>query len=227
MRRCWGTTRRNCIRLSWRDLTHPDDLSEWISLVEQMREAADVCHEVRKRFIHRSGGVNVGPRIRVSTLADTRPMAISSRWCTSRTSPRQKRSEDAPVRERRPLSAAMADSCPTMLWVTSSEGGTVFINKAWGMLSGVTLDVVEGGNWQLLVHPEDRNACVSRLQEAVRTQTSVRAEAEGAQSGRSMAMARVACRSAEDLAFRRVSRTCGTQFQHHSPPGSAAGSSAK
>ena len=37
--------------------------------------------------------------------------------------------------------------------------------------------MVEGGNWQLLVHPEDRDAYVGQFQEAVRTQTSFRAEA--------------------------------------------------
>ena len=80
-----GYSEEELHKASWRDLTHPDDLSESMSLVEQMREAADVCHEVRKRFIHRSGAV-IWARVGFQRCA-TRPMAISSGWCMSRTSP--------------------------------------------------------------------------------------------------------------------------------------------
>jgi PAS domain S-box-containing protein len=71
----------------------------------------------------------------------------------------------------------MADSCPTMLWVTDSAGGVSFINRAYRAFCGATQEQVEEGKWHSLVHPEDAPAYIAEFQRAVRERTPFRAEA--------------------------------------------------
>jgi PAS domain S-box-containing protein len=71
----------------------------------------------------------------------------------------------------------MADSCPTMMWVTDAEGGAQFINKTYREFAGATSEQVEGGKWQLLIHPDDAAGYVGAFERAVREHKPFRAEA--------------------------------------------------
>ena len=88
----------------------------------------------------------------------------------------RKRAEDA-LHESEDRFQAMADSCPTMLWVTDAEGGAQFINRTYREFAGATCEQVEGGKWRLLVHPEDVHEYVGAFERAVREQKAFRAEA--------------------------------------------------
>ena len=57
-----------------------------------------------------------------------------------------------------------------MMWVTDAEGGTQFINRAYREFCGTTCEQVEGGKWQLLIHPDDAPEYVGAFQRAVREQ---------------------------------------------------------
>ena len=71
----------------------------------------------------------------------------------------------------------MADSCPTMLWVTDADGGSEFINRMYREFTGATHQQVEGDKWQLLIHPDDAPDYVAAFQRAIRDQAPFRAEA--------------------------------------------------
>ena len=64
-----------------------------------------------------------------------------------------------------------------MMWVTDAEGGTQFINRAYREFCGTTCEQVEGGKWQLLVHPDDAPEYVAAFHRAVREHAPFRAEA--------------------------------------------------
>lgn len=55
----------------------------------------------------------------------------------------------------------MADGTPVMIWVTGPDGVNVFVNRAYGEFFGVTLELVQSGNWQMLVHPDDEQTYVN------------------------------------------------------------------
>jgi PAS domain S-box-containing protein len=62
----------------------------------------------------------------------------------------------------------MADSCPTLIWVTDSEGLLRFANRKCREYFGVTYQLVEGNHWQLLVHPDDATGYIREFLCAVR-----------------------------------------------------------
>ncbi len=87
----------------------------------------------------------------------------------------RKRADDA-LRESEERFRVMADSCPSMMWVTNAEGGIEFINRASREFCGVTLEQSEGDGWQSLVHPDDLPEYLAAFQGAVRERGSFRAE---------------------------------------------------
>jgi PAS domain S-box-containing protein len=88
----------------------------------------------------------------------------------------RKRAEDA-LRESEERFRNIADSCPTMMWVTDAEGSDQFINRAYREFSGVTSEEVAGGKWRALVHPDDAAGYVEALERAMRELAPFRAEA--------------------------------------------------
>ena len=71
----------------------------------------------------------------------------------------------------------MADSCPTMMWVTDAEGGVRFVNRTYNEFFGTTYEQVEGGNWQPLIHPDDAPGYVGAFLRCVKEQKPFRQEA--------------------------------------------------
>ena len=88
----------------------------------------------------------------------------------------RKRAEEA-LRESEERFRAMADSCPTPIWVTDAAGGNRFVNRKYREFFGVTIDQVEGTKWQPLVHPEDAPGYTAAVARAVQDRAPCRAEA--------------------------------------------------
>jgi len=84
---------------------------------------------------------------------------------------------EAVLRETEDRFRLMADSCPSMLWVTGADGGNQFINRMYREFTGATREEVAGDKWQLLIHPEDAPEYVEAFQRAIRERAPFRAEA--------------------------------------------------
>lgn len=79
------------------------------------------------------------------------------------------------VRESERRFRTMADGTPVIIWVTDTKGSVQFVNRAYCEFFGVTEDKVKSGQWQMLVHPDDKNVYLDRFFESQRTQTSFHA----------------------------------------------------
>jgi diguanylate cyclase (GGDEF)-like protein/PAS domain S-box-containing protein len=62
---------------------------------------------------------------------------------------------DEALRESEERFRSLADGCPTMLWVTDTEGGVRFVNRTYNEFFGTTYEQVENSNWKSLLHPDD------------------------------------------------------------------------
>jgi PAS domain S-box-containing protein len=80
------------------------------------------------------------------------------------------------LRESEERFRIMADGCPALIWVTSADGGTRFINRTYGEFLGITYEQVAGGKWQPLIHPDDAPRYVGAFLRVVEERAPFRAE---------------------------------------------------
>jgi PAS domain S-box-containing protein len=172
--RMLGYSEWELLTKTWRQLTHPDDLGPAPRRQEQLCNNPAGCLDAEIRYIHQTGKV-VWARVRVSVVRDSgdSPLyfVVHAEDITER-----KRSEDA-LHESEDRFRVMADSCPTMIWVTGAEGEAQFINRQYREFCGATQEQAEGDNWWQLIHPEDVTDYVGAFQNAVREHRPFRAEA--------------------------------------------------
>jgi PAS domain S-box-containing protein len=172
--RMLGYSEQELLATTWAALTHPDDLGICLRLTAELREEVNDCWETEKRYVHRNGNV-VWVRMKLSLVrgcgGDPRYFVGHMEDITER-----KRSEEA-LSESENRFRAMADSCPTMMWVTNAAREFEFINRAAREFCGMTCEQVQGGRWQSLFHPDDAPEYVGAIRRAVREHTPFRAEA--------------------------------------------------
>ena len=172
--RMLGYSEPELMNTPWVELTHPEDRESSLQRVEQFSRDPDLCLEAEKRYIHRTGKV-IWARMKISMVCDSGGSAgyyvVHVEDITER-----KRAEEA-LCESEDRFRGMADSCPTMMWVTGADGGVQFINLTYREFCGTSYEDVQAGNfWKELIHPDDAPEYVGAFDRAVREQTPFRAE---------------------------------------------------
>jgi len=171
--RMLGYSEEELMGRSWVEFTHPDDLTLSQEMCEQLRRNADHAVEAEKRYLHRSGAV-VWARIRIALLRghDGEPSCYVAHVedITER-----KRAEEV-LRETEERFRILADGCPALMWVTDTEGGNRFINRAYREFFGATYEQVEGHKWQAVIHPDDAPGYARAFDLTVRERRSFNAE---------------------------------------------------
>ncbi len=171
--RMLGYSEHELIGTAWSDLTHPDDLEKSRRMVTKLQMAPENCVEIEKRYIHRNG-TPVWVRMKVSSVTESHNAPYFVLHVEDITE--RRRTEDA-LTESEDRFRVMADSCPTLMWVTNATGGNTFINRAFREFCGTTLDEAGGDKWEVLVHSEDIPQYVGAFHQAVSECSPFRAEA--------------------------------------------------
>ncbi len=71
----------------------------------------------------------------------------------------------------------IADSFPSLMWITDADGEVEFINRAYREFFSTTCEDIRAHKWQLNLHPEDRSAYAVAFERAVRLHLPFREEA--------------------------------------------------
>jgi PAS domain S-box-containing protein len=168
-----GYSAEELLGTPWSRLSHPDDLKASLEKVKLLLEGQGSYIEDEPRNIHRSGHV-LWVRVRVSLVRDGSgsPLYFVSHLedITER-----KRAEEA-LRKSEQYFREMADSCPSMMWVTGPTGEIDFLNRAYREFSGLTCDEAHGHKWRSLLHPGDAPEYLEKFDRAMREHTSFSAE---------------------------------------------------
>jgi PAS domain S-box-containing protein len=168
-----GYTSEELHAIDWaKTLTPP----EWVELEQQkLNELLETGQPVRyEKEYQRKDGTCVPIELLVHLVRDAagNPQSYYS-FITDITA--RKQAEKA-LRESEERFRILADSNPLIIWVTNAEGGVRFVNRTYREYFGVTLEQVEGKNWQPLLHPEDAPAYLEAFQTALREKKPFSAE---------------------------------------------------
>jgi two-component system sensor histidine kinase/response regulator len=87
----------------------------------------------------------------------------------------RKRTEEK-IHEKESLFRIMADGCPALMWVTNANGRIEFINRAYREFIGVSLDRVQGLDWEKFLHPDDAQPYLEACDRALRERAPLRSE---------------------------------------------------
>jgi PAS domain S-box-containing protein len=81
-----------------------------------------------------------------------------------------------PLQECEERFRRLADSAPTLVWLSGPDGLRTFFNRAWLDFTGRSPAEAVGSGWLESVHPEDREPCVNAYSAALKARRQFRIE---------------------------------------------------
>lgn len=60
----------------------------------------------------------------------------------------------------------IADNSPMLIWMSDTEGRTVYVNATWLAFTGRTLQQEMEGDWTTIIHPDDLAFCIQTITDA-------------------------------------------------------------
>jgi PAS domain S-box-containing protein len=168
-----GRTRESFDRgeWDWRDVTAPDGIEVEVKALEKLR-AGVALPPLEKTFI-RPDGEAVPVALTAAPLRDDpgRVVVVVQEMAERR------RAEQA-LRESEARFRLIADSAPVLLWMGDSEGGGVYLNRAFRDFWGDrTPEQLLGMGWLDAVHDDDREGLRQALIGGVQSREPFRIEA--------------------------------------------------
>ena len=169
-----GYTQEEVLRTPMLEFIHPDDLERSVN------EAAKQSRDYRtKHFVNRYRCKDGSYRLFDWTTTFNRDE--STRFGVARDITEQRLWEES-LRESEERFRIMADSCPTIIWVTDSEGRIVMTNRTCREFFGIEADHPGDSELRLCIHPDDQAAYLEKFLRAVRERAPFQAEARARRS---------------------------------------------
>jgi two-component system sensor histidine kinase/response regulator len=164
-----GYTRQELLGTPMVEFIHPGDLDRTLSEVAKQNREHRTEH-----FVNRYRCKNGSYRLFDWTTTFNRD--DSTRFGVARDITEQKLSEDA-LRESEERFRIMADSCPTIIWVTDAQGRNQLTNRIYREFFGATFENADVDGWRSIVHPDDYGEYAAKFLVALQERTPFRAEA--------------------------------------------------
>ena len=134
---------------------HPDDLAATTTAFEAALDPARrAIYDVEYRAIGAEDGVTRWIAARGRGVFDERGRCVRAIGTTIDISRRKAR--DEALRESEARFRTLADSLPALVWVSDVEGRTVFANRAFERMLGVSPEAALNGGALQRLHPDDR-----------------------------------------------------------------------
>ena len=70
------------------------------------------------------------------------------------------------MRESEAKFRTLSDTAPALIWFNDEEGNNQYVNRQYLEFTGKTADDIGGKRWQLIIHPDDREALVAEYNAA-------------------------------------------------------------
>ena len=146
----FGYSRQELLSLSFREISHPDDRSDEMTLPQRMLTGKLAPQSIEKRYIRKDGSivwatVTASHPIRMDDGSGYLIAVVED--ITAR-----KRAETA-LRESEHKFRTLADGIPQLAWMADPSGWIYWYNQRWYDYTGTTQEQTLGWNWQSVHDP--------------------------------------------------------------------------
>jgi len=160
-----GYTHQEIDRLSFQEITHPDDLKEDLDNMQRMLDGEIHDFKMDKRYFRKDGSV-VWVKITVSPMrkADEK---VNSHIAIVEDITERKQIEEA-VRDSEKKYRELADALPQIVFETDAIGNLTYVNKnAFKLFRYTQADFDKGVNALQMIIPEDRDRALENMQKVM------------------------------------------------------------
>src|SRR5262245_3619963 len=158
-----GYSMGQLIGMSWVDVTHPDDVTENVRLLEETLRGKTEGYVMYKRFIHREEHiVYVSISARCERRADRTVdyLTVIVQDITQR-----KQAEDRLMESEAQL-RLLTELIPQHIWTGFPSSTADFRNQRWLDYTGMTIEEVRQKGWMIALHPDDDEPVVNAIRDA-------------------------------------------------------------
>jgi PAS domain S-box-containing protein len=152
-------------RLTFQDITHPEDLAIDVELADQLARGEIPRYQLEKRYIRNDGAIVTsmlsGSVVRTS---DGVPLYYIAQI---EDITKRKRAEEALQTSEREF-RSLAESMPQIVWATRADGLNIYFNQQWVDYTGLAMEDSYGEGWIIPFHPDDRQRAWDAWQRATR-----------------------------------------------------------
>ncbi len=167
--RTLGYTIEEGLNTPFLEFIHPDDVAASVAEIAKQSATYRTDH-----FVNRYRCKNGSYRVFEWTTTFNRDE--STRFGVARDITEQRLSEES-LRESEERFRIMADSCPTIIWVTGVDGGTRLANRMCQEFFGTLFEQADSEQARRLIHPGDYPDYAGKFLRAVSERSPFRAEA--------------------------------------------------
>lgn len=169
----FGYAREELLRLTWAEITHPDDLAKDVAEFERVLRGDSEGYEMDKRFI-RSDGQVIYATIDVKCIH--RPDGAVDYFVATVQDITARKQAEASLQESERRYQALAHGSPVGMFKTDAHGDYVYVNERWCEITGLTANQAFGQGWVRAIDPADRERLFDVWYQAAEEQKPFQAE---------------------------------------------------
>ncbi len=154
----------------------PAELSEFIAAVDDAYHQADADRQLLERSLDLTSDELLEANAELRLDREELEKRVADRTAELLAANRklereiaERRTAELRLRASELRFQTLADHSPTGIFHADALGRTVYVNRAWCDISGLTPEEALGDGWQSAIHPEDRQQKLAEWQQAVAT----------------------------------------------------------
>lgn len=156
-----GVTPEAAIGIGTREVSHPADIDTTFEALNAIREGGP-GDTLTKRYVHPDGSV-VWAMTSVRSLNDEEGRPVG--FIAVAVDITAAKAAETALRESESRFRLTANTAPSPVWLTNTEGEVEFANEALADFYGQPADALSGHIWKDSIHPDDRAAVVKAQSE--------------------------------------------------------------
>jgi PAS domain S-box-containing protein len=159
----------------------PAELEELLKVISETYQQADLDRDLLERALELTSEELLGANDELRAQRAALEREIHSRTAELADTSTELRVEVAEravieqaLRESDQRYRALAEYSPTGIFHSDPDGKTLYVNRAWSNITGLSLEQARGDGWRKAIHPADRDFKVSEWLEAMKMQRPMR-----------------------------------------------------